>query len=205
MRQYAVIAFLILATGLSGCSYLVRERDPDPEEARQEEQPADINNVPINIFQSRVGFCPAASVLGDAEFLTKFSGGGRDITNVAFEAEFLGVETNCRFGREFTRRFAYSSVRIDIEAVLGSTAVPQSSRIPYFIAVVNPDTQQVILREVYELEADFSRNRRTVRLTDQIDQIKIPVIENEDALQYEFIVGFDLTPEEVEFNRNRED
>ncbi len=205
MRQLAVIAFLIVATTLGGCSFLVREREDAPEQEQAEEQPADINNVPFRLFQSRDGFCPAASILGDAELMTKFSGSGRDITNVAFEAEFLGIRTNCSFGREFRRRFAYSQVNIEVEAVLGSTAVPQTMTIPYFIAVVNPDTQQVILREVYELEADFTRNRRTVRLRDQVDRIKIPVVENEDALQYEFIVGFELTPDEVAFNRRRED
>lgn len=200
-----IAALTALVASLAGCGMFNRGTPEEREARRQAElqEARETGNVPINIFQSRVGDCPAVSILADAELLTKFAGGGRDLTNVAYEAEMLGVDTRCTYGREFARRYGYSEVEVDMEVNLGSTAVPRTYAIPYFIAVINPSTQQVVAREVYSIEAEFTPNRHTVRLHDEIDQIRIPVIENADALAYEIVVGFELTPEEVDFNRSR--
>ena len=71
----------------------------------------------------------------------------------------------------------------------------------YFISVSRGDT--ILDKRDYSLNVDFPRNSERVRLTgDQIDLV-LPVDDKLTGAAYSVLVGFQLTPEQLAFNRRR--
>ena len=69
----------------------------------------------------------------------------------------------------------------------------------YFVAVVDKD-QKVLARELFDSTFTFQANQRQAAAIEEIEQI-IPIRGDLRGLDYEVLVGFQLTPEQLEFNR----
>jgi len=160
-----------------------------------------VSNAGGSLFEARQGACPTVGILADAEEVTVFSGQGRDLPDVRYHAEMTDVTTTCDYGRAGGQRFAYARVRMDFTAQLGSAARPEPVDIPYFVAVVTRGTDEILIKETYNIRAPFNGGRPAVQMEDSIDRIAIPVETVADGGFYEIIVGFELTPDQLDFNR----
>ncbi len=164
-----------------------------------------VSNAGGNLFESRQGACPLIGILADAHRMTSFYSQGRDLPDIRYSAEINDARADCDYGRAGGQRYVYSRVRLDVTARLGSAARPDPVEIPYFVAVVERMTQTILVKEVYTLRAPFDPSRRSVSLEDSIDRIAIPVETVADGGFYEIIVGFELTPDQLDYNRRREE
>ena len=156
------------------------------------------------LTETRVGECPRSIILGDADQVMVFSGPGRDLPDLQYEATVMDLSSQCDYGREWGRRYAFTQMRIDFAVELGSAAAPVPVDIPYFVAVVLPESEVILTKEVFTFRADFGPGYRAMTVRENIDQVRIPVEEDDEAGQYELIVGFELTPEQLAFNRRRD-
>jgi hypothetical protein len=161
-----------------------------------------VSNAGSGLFESRQGACPTVGILADTEQLTAFNGQGRDLPDVRYRADINDARTTCDYGRSGGQRYAYSRVRLDFSAQLGSAARPDPVDIPYFVAVVERGTDAILIKETYTIHAPFDAARRAVTMEDSIDRIAIPVETVADGGLYEIIVGFELTPSQLEYNRS---
>jgi len=164
-----------------------------------------VSNAGGGLFEARQGACPLIGILADANRITLFNGPGRDLPNIQYSAEITDVSTRCDYGRVGSQRFVYSRVQIDAAAQLGSAARGEAASIPYFVAIVERSSQAILTKEVFQLNAPFTGDRRAMRLDDNIDRIAIPVETVADGGFYEIIIGFELTADQLDYNRRREE
>jgi hypothetical protein len=179
-RAAGVAALLTLPAMLAGCSSLFGGDD---------DQAAATAAAPVR--------CPRVAVLRDAAEITEFrQGGGRDLTDVVSRAAVLDFTGNCRpeEGR----------VTVDFRLVLGAERGPawqgQQPNPQYFIAVADPDGQ-VLSKQVFDAPMRFPEGQGRTGSIEELSQT-IPIAGSRRPQDYQVFVGFQLTPDQVQFNRS---
>jgi len=142
--------------------------------------------------------CPGVSILRDASEVTLFAEGrGQDLTDVVYRASIERVESNCDYTRAgYT---VTSTVVARLVATRGPAAQASEETLMYFVAVVDKD-EKVLARELFDSTFTFQANQRQAAAIEEIEQI-IPIRGDLRGLDYEVLVGLQLTPKQLEFNR----
>ncbi len=144
--------------------------------------------------------CPSASILSDASELTRFlPNRGRDLTDVTFQAAIERVGTVCDYNR--ARDVVTSTTGVRLLVTRGSAAQSAETEVVFFVAVVDKE-QNILARERFTSTFGFQANQRQAGAVEEIEQI-IPIRDGLRGLDYEILVGFELTPEQLEFNRQQ--
>ncbi|WP_429912731.1 hypothetical protein [Glycocaulis sp.] len=151
--------------------------------------------------QPNPGPCPNALSLYDAHRLVEFSGEERVLRNVGFTGEVLNVRSACTYTDSSASPI---EMQMAIRFAFGRGAAAQGSEktYHYFVAVTRTD-RAVIERQVFPITVRFPPGEDRVELTEEIGSITIPRAEaSTSGSNFEVIVGFELTAEQVEFNRS---
>jgi hypothetical protein len=142
--------------------------------------------------------CPGVSILGDASEITLFAQGrGQDLTDVAYSASIERVAGNCDYTRAGDT--VTSTVAARLVATRGPAAQASEETFVYFVAVVDKD-QKILARERFDSTFTFQAGQRQAAAIEEIEQI-LPIRADLRGIDYEILVGFELTPEQLEFNR----
>ena len=108
---------------------------------------------------------------------------------------------------EFEGACEYDDLHVDVEtafeiiAARGPKAGTSRVVIVFFAAIISPDGQ-VIAKETFESRVEFPQNRRRVGVREQVTQ-KIPLTAQVAGQDYQILVGFQLTPDQLEYNQSR--
>ena len=144
--------------------------------------------------------CPVASIVNDASRATIFNDGpGRDLIDVQFEAEIEGIASDCDYNRAGDQITTRTGVRIVVTR--GPAAQTPDAAFSFFVAVVDRD-QRVLARERFESVLAFDPTQRRVGVVEEIEEV-IPLPAGLDGANYEVLVGFELTADQLEANRAR--
>lgn len=149
--------------------------------------------------------CPRIGVVPDASIVTKFRAGpGRDIIDVLYEGEIADViVTRCEEG---SRDSGDAELAVDlsvwIEARRGPADRDHEADFVYFVAVAQflPKPEG---RAEFAVHVPFEGNRTRVVAADGPVTIKIPVAPDANVTDFEIVIGFRLSAEELEYNRRR--
>ena len=141
--------------------------------------------------------CPRAVVGDNAGRLTHFSGAGKDAANIVFEAEIADLAGSCIYDD--------NSIEVDLQVQIiagrGPAGTEDNAKLRYFVAVARTD-KTILARDAFdtviELPADHTRNQTV----EELEQT-IPISEGQSGEDLVIVVGFEMTPEELEFNRNQ--
>ena len=154
----------------------------------------------------RAPACPSAAVLNDAATMTRFApGGGRDPLDVDFDVEIADLASGCQFekkGKNFDR------LVVAVAPVLITTRGPanasRKAEYVYFVSLIGPDGD-IVTRQSFPVAVSFSGNQRqlTRRDDDPPVTIDIPLTRLDDAVNYEVLLGLQLTEDELQYNRQR--
>jgi len=146
--------------------------------------------------------CPPVRLEASTATLTAFRPGqGRDLTDVELEAEIVGYQGECQYDDED------GSVTVDLAlgmtAALGPGATERVQAIRYFVALPRfyPSEQG---KQVFEASLAFPENIDRVRYVGEELSINVPMDPDDSALDYPIYIGFQLTPEQVEYNRTQQ-
>ena len=146
-------------------------------------------------------FCPLAVQVHDASYLARFVGQGRDLTDMLFEAELIDVAVLCEVEEEEQPAEVELEVVVTVKAIRGLADQLREAKFNYFVAVADPE-RKVLVREVFDMTVPFEGNRTRVAVEDKLEtEFTVPTAAN--AADYKVYVGFELTPEEVDYNRTR--
>jgi hypothetical protein len=148
--------------------------------------------------------CPPAAVLGEAERLTRFSEGpGRDVLDIDYAVEVVDLRVGCKFTKDArSGPVVVVALAPVIVATLGPANRSREARFDYWVSVL--DEQGAVLnKQLFPVTARFADNRsRVVLLNDDPPvTIDLPNPDQRGAAKYEILVGLQLLPEELEFNR----
>ena len=150
--------------------------------------------------------CPSARVLGEPSELTRFAdGAGRGPVDVAFEARFQRVAGECSYSKGGGKIEVELTVVMDVAR--GPAAGDRAASFSYFVAVSEradePGAEpRILTRQSFPVEASFPPGRNGLRYTDVLD-VTIPRGKDRPVGDYVMYLGFELTPEELSYNRRR--
>ncbi|MFP4518728.1 MAG: hypothetical protein ACLFQ5_04660 [Oceanicaulis sp.] len=177
--RFQTLAVFAAALSLAGCQS-VRDRLGEPE--------------------PNPGPCPNALALYDAHRLVQMNGDALVYENVGFTGEILNVVSRCRYTNQ-------DASPIDMEVGVrlafgrGPAADAETHTYELFVSVVAVDSV-VLDKQVFPVTVRFRPGQDRVEVQEIFDSITIPRnAADTSGANYEVLVGFELTDEQLEFNR----
>ncbi len=202
-RAVAVLSLSLLA--LAACSSSRGRTIELPGGVAPEEQTA--QQAP-NLFERmlgqddrrNVGPCPLMGVLYDNARLVDFAAPDNErYANIEFTGEMQGVRGLCRYVEADP-----ITMNIEIEMAFGRGPAATSDRqtYRYWVAVTRRGIAP-IEKAYFDVDVRFPRGEAVVRHTESIERIVIPrATPDLSGENFEILVGFELTPEQLQFNRD---
>lgn len=145
-----------------------------------------------------VADCPAGIIPADAASVTRFrDGAGRDLTDVVAEAEIVNILVQCKYDSK--------GVTVDLQvAIAGSRGPADRSRkadFDYFVAILDPQ-QNVVQKQPFRVNFEFADNRTRLGVVEELEP-RVPLSSAFEGPKYQLLVGFQLTPDELAWNRSQ--
>lgn len=146
--------------------------------------------------------CPSVKVMDELRTMVEFQDPAKpsDKTRLA-RAVMKNVQARCSVGDKL-------SVELDImvETTLGPKArVKKTDKpnfaFPYFVAVISPEGR-VVAKEIFAASLSFENGENDMSRTETITQ-HIPLAEDGSVPAYSILVGFQLSEEQLAFNRTQ--
>ncbi len=199
-----LIAALVLAFACSSVplhAAFAQSSKDDPDQAAKDKKKKEDEwgdkQAPLPQLRN-AGPCPFVKVLYDAARYVELKDNKETAAAVGYTGEFEGLSSTC----------AYKSadpIKVQIELLFGlgkgPTATSSQHTYRYWIAVTDRNNE-VIAKEYFNLPVTFAAGQDRALITDRIEGIVIPRIKpTVSGANFEVLVGFDVTPEMVEFNR----
>ncbi|MGB5950050.1 MAG: hypothetical protein WBG82_12075 [Parvibaculum sp.] len=177
-RRIGLAALLIAPLALGGCSWLGMGSDDEADVLAAAPKP-----------------CPTIGVLDGADRITMFNGRGLDLTDVVVRGEIRKAVSKC----EYDDGEIAVDVAFDGQADLGPAATSRELNLKGFMTVVR--NGRISDKQVFDIPVVFEGAARTVRFLKTIEDTKLATDGRLDGSAYELLVGFQLSPEELEYNR----
>lgn len=197
-------AVLLLSLGLlaiASCSSRGRTVElpgaATPETAEQ--APNMIERMLGQDARRNVGPCPLMGVLYDSSRIVEFATPTQQrYANINYTGEMQGVRGLCRY---VEAEPITMSLDIDMAFGRGPAATSDRQTYRYWVAVTRRG-RAPIAKEYFDLDVRFDRGEAVVNRTEHIDRITIPRANADTSGEnFEILVGFELTPEQLAFNR----
>jgi hypothetical protein len=140
--------------------------------------------------------CPTPLIAPDLDAAAQWRPGGSGPEDVSFGVKLLSVNTVCRtekIGLNADARISFIAARTDPTMKRGDFA--------YFVAVA--DAQRNILnKKEYKVSVEFAPRQKRLQVSDTV-AIGLPVRDLSFGGKYLIIVGLQLSPEQLDFNRKQ--
>jgi hypothetical protein len=141
--------------------------------------------------------CPRAVVGDNAGRLTRFNGAGKDPANVVFEAEIADLAGSCVYDGDTIE----VDMQIQLVAGRGPAATNDTAKFNYFVAVARTD-KTILSRDAFDTVIELPGNQTRNETVEEIEQT-ITLAEGETGANIVIVVGIEMTPDELEFNRQQ--
>lgn len=141
------------------------------------------------------GKCPVVAIPDDLSHVSHFKGPGTDFANVTVTALLTDIKGGCTFDAGGVS----VDMNVSLIARLGPAAVDRHADFAYFVAILNQDGK-IVAKQVFPAPIDFTDNQNRRGSLETISQ-RIPLKDYHDAGKYRVEVGFQLTQEELSYNR----
>lgn len=194
-----------LALPLAACASGKDERDPaegpaaaGQVKAGETETPGFLSRTFGNNNEANAGPCPLLGVLYDASRLVEFKGEGERFSNVTYTGEMRGVRGLCRYTGANPIEL---NLEIDMAFGKGPAAEGSSRVYRYWVAVTRANMAP-IEKQYFDVTVNFPRGEDRMSGAETIQRIVIPrANDTVSGANFEVLVGFELTPEQIAFNR----
>lgn len=201
-RVVAVLSLSLLA--LAACSNGRGRTIELPGGVMPERQ---VDQTPPNFFERtfggddrpNVGPCPLMGVLYDNARMVDFATAEQRYANIEFTGEMQGISGLCRYVDDDP-----ITMNVDIEMAFGRGPAATSDRqtYRYWVAVTRRGIAP-IEKAYFDVDVRFPRGEAVVTRTERIERIVIPrATPDLSGENFEVLVGFELTPEQLQFNRD---
>lgn len=201
-RAFAVLSLSLLA--LAACSSRTGRTvelpgGVMPEEERTERRPGWLGGMLGSDDRPNVGPCPLMGVLYDNARIVDFAAPDQQrYANIEFTGEMQGVNGLCRY---IDADPITMSINIDMAFGRGPASTSDRQTYRYWVAVTRRGVAP-IEKAYFDVDVRFPRGEATVTRTERIERIVIPrATPDMSGENFEILVGFELTPEQLQFNR----
>ncbi len=147
--------------------------------------------------RQNAGPCPPAAALYDASRIVETTGESQVYSNIAYTGEITGVNLICRYVDDQPLR---AELEVDFAFGKGPQATSNSHQYRYWVAVTRRSAK-VLAKQYFTVDANFSGGPLDGR-QEVIQDIIVPRADDTiSGSNFEIVVGFDLTDEQLAFNR----
>jgi hypothetical protein len=147
--------------------------------------------------RANAGPCPYVKILYDAARYVELADNRAAVANVGYTGEFQGVRSGCSYRGD-------DPIRVEINALAyfgrGAQATGEQRIYRYWVAVTERNTA-VLDKQYFDIPVDFDGQPTAsveIERTVVIPRASTTV----SGSNFEILIGFDVTPEMAEFNRN---
>ena len=192
----------LLAAAPTGAAFAQRGQGGDDDSAeraakRKKDKEWEDKQAPLPGLRN-AGPCPFVKVLYDAGRYMELEGGQAASSAVAYSGEIQGISAGCRYT-------GVEPIHLEIEVLFalgkGPRAQSSTKSYTYWLAVTDRN-REVLAKEYFTLPVTFPAGQDRVLITDRINNITIPRGgEQVSGANFEVLLGFEVTPEMAEFNR----
>ena len=144
------------------------------------------------------GPCPYVKVLYDASRYVELKDAKEAAGAAGFTGEIQNVQANCQY-----RGAEPIDVQMQVNFQLGKgpQAAGATKTYKYWVAVTKRN-EMVLAKTDFDLNVKFPEGADRVAMSDRLQGITIPRRSaTVDGSNFEILVGFDVSPEQAEFNR----
>jgi len=146
--------------------------------------------------------CPMPGLLGEGADLARYRPGPvKDLTTLEFNARLTGLERGCLAGRG--DRTVDIQLTVGFAVDRGVAAEGRSVDLPWFVAVIDRQSERILSRQMFVDRVEFARNETRTSATGEPVTIQLPVSQTRSANDYRILVSFMLNEEELATNRRR--
>jgi hypothetical protein len=140
--------------------------------------------------------CPPVQPAPGADAIAFFRSGGHEAKDVLAGARFYKLEATC----------AREKVGVAVNATIEfyaqrETAETKGLTLPYFVALVDPG-QHLLTEEAFQTRIPFTGADVYTESKPEKITVHIPVKNDAEATAFTVVVGFQLTPDQLAFNRS---
>jgi hypothetical protein len=209
MRRQLLLAAAILAavTAVPASSLAQSRRGPNEDERQQSEDAAKDRKqkeewgdrqAPLPQLRN-AGPCPFVKSLYDAARYVEFKDGREASAAVAWSGEIQGVSARCEYKAD-------QPIQLEMEVLFelghGPQAEGRRKTYRYWVAVTDRN-RTVLAKETFDLPVDFPVGKDRVYVTEKVNNVVIPRASlTTSGANFEVLVGFEVTPQMAEFNRD---
>jgi hypothetical protein len=145
--------------------------------------------------------CPRATLLWQAADLNRYrdesAAGVQDIRDLILSARVVAVPAKCSAGKSKSEIAA--DVGVTVQLTRGPAMQGRAADVEYFLAVT--ENGNILDKQVYHSPVVFPPNLDQVTLTSQPVHMVFPVSATKSGAAYTVLAGFQLTPDELAYNR----
>ncbi|NKB44033.1 MAG: hypothetical protein GKS03_07100 [Alphaproteobacteria bacterium] len=144
--------------------------------------------------------CPEIRIDSNTASLTTFQqGSGRDVSDIEYQAEIVSFEGTCKFDDDGVE----AVMDIDMIVSGGPAVKPRTVDLYYFVAIPrffpDPVGKKIFTRK-HRIRSGGARQER---ITESSVRIFLPLEDRLTAAGYDIYLGFQLTDEQLRYNRSR--
>ena len=143
---------------------------------------------------TRVDACPALIIPTEVANVTRYDGRDNGLANIVYDAKI--VPTNISCDSQKNEVIANITLRFAVQQGKAYNSKDKTS-LSYFVAVVD-DNDNVLSRQILELQVVFAKNKEFLGIEDQIEQ-RFSMAESKLPRSYRVVIGF--VPNSVELQR----
>lgn len=168
------------------------------EDKKKKKEEWELKQAPLP-QQKNAGPCPYVKVLYDAGRYEEFKGDQEASAQVAYTGEIEGLTADCAYKASDP---IHNKISIHFGLGRGPQGLQARKTYRYWIAVTHRN-KSVLAKEYFDLPVTFPAGQDRVAVQDTINDIVIPRADSKvSGENFEILVGFDVTPEMADFNRD---
>ena len=177
-----------------------QKREADKEKADKDKASKKDKHAPAPLASPHAeGPCPYVKVLYDAARDVEFKDNKEASAAVAWTGEIEGISSDCSYKSDTPIHVA-ANILFDLGR--GPQADGERKTYRYWVAVTDRN-RSVLAKEYFDLPVTFERGQDRVTTNQVIKEILIPrASATVSGNNFEVLVGFDVTPEQAQFNRD---
>jgi hypothetical protein len=186
------LASLLALVPLAACETLGLSSSKPPEEA-----PATTAAATVEVPAGQP--CPGSAVLSEASRVTFVRPGGTTSADLIMTAEMSPPRLECEY--DSSTRVDRIDLNFPLVLTRGAASTSDEQQISYFVALVN-HAGEVIAKKVYQRRIVF-QGKQSFIATEKVENLVLTLGPGTRPVDHRILIGFQLTPEQLAFNRAR--
>ena len=148
--------------------------------------------------ETAVKGCPKVQIVRDLSEVTNFKPGpGRDFNDIQNRAALIDYSGKCDYMDDGVRLTMF----VTLLAERGPALEGNRGDYRYFVAVYPPNSDVPVAKTEFDTSVGFGNGQQRSGSKEELTPF-IPLPKNTDASDWTVVVGFQLTPEQMAYNRS---